>query len=207
MKINSKIAEFFATFCYVGKIKYMPGTLGSLVAFPICYAIMQLTQDAMMYSTAYDMNIFPSAWFMDISKQVTTLFTVSLLITFALFLVGTYASSVYIKDKVEQDPKEIVIDEVVGQMLVIFLTSFSIIFIFNSKIYDQLDDKVINFILLFFMPFTLFRIFDILKPWPICWFDNNIKGGLGVMLDDVLAALFATLTHYVIVFCALEFYS
>ncbi|MCB1827162.1 MAG: phosphatidylglycerophosphatase A, partial [Coxiellaceae bacterium] len=36
---------------------------------------------------------------------------------------------------------------------------------------------------------VLFRIFDILKPWPICWIDKNLHGGLGVMLDDILAAL------------------
>jgi phosphatidylglycerophosphatase A len=39
--------------------------------------------------------------------------------------------------------------------------------------------------------FVLFRFFDILKPWPISWFDRHIKGGLGIMLDDVLAGLFA----------------
>ncbi|MGZ8144463.1 MAG: phosphatidylglycerophosphatase A family protein [Methylosarcina sp.] len=39
--------------------------------------------------------------------------------------------------------------------------------------------------------FILFRIFDILKPWPIRWVDQRISGGLGIMLDDVLAAVFA----------------
>ncbi|WP_020561604.1 phosphatidylglycerophosphatase A family protein [Methylosarcina fibrata] len=39
--------------------------------------------------------------------------------------------------------------------------------------------------------FILFRIFDILKPWPIRWIDRQIGGGLGIMLDDVLAAVFA----------------
>ncbi len=39
--------------------------------------------------------------------------------------------------------------------------------------------------------FLLFRLFDIVKPWPIRWFDRNVHGGLGVMLDDVLAALMA----------------
>jgi phosphatidylglycerophosphatase A len=37
--------------------------------------------------------------------------------------------------------------------------------------------------------FTLFRFFDILKPWPIRWIDNKVKGGLGIMLDDVAAAV------------------
>lgn len=47
--------------------------------------------------------------------------------------------------------------------------------------------------------FILFRIFDIWKPWPIRWIDQHIHGGLGIMLDDVLAALCAWLILYVIV--------
>lgn len=39
--------------------------------------------------------------------------------------------------------------------------------------------------------FVLFRIFDILKPWPISWLDRKVQGGLGIMLDDILAGLFA----------------
>ena len=41
--------------------------------------------------------------------------------------------------------------------------------------------------------FCLFRTFDILKPWPINWVDRNVKGGLGIMLDDVLAGIMAAL--------------
>jgi phosphatidylglycerophosphatase A len=41
--------------------------------------------------------------------------------------------------------------------------------------------------------FVLFRLFDILKPWPIGWLDQRVKGGLGIMLDDLLAGLFAWL--------------
>jgi len=39
--------------------------------------------------------------------------------------------------------------------------------------------------------FVLFRIFDIIKPWPIKWADQKVQGGFGIMLDDVLAAVFA----------------
>jgi len=39
--------------------------------------------------------------------------------------------------------------------------------------------------------FLLFRLFDILKPWPICWLDTHVKGGLGVIVDDLVAGLFA----------------
>lgn len=48
------------------------------------------------------------------------------------------------------------------------------------------------------MGFVLFRIFDIWKPWPIRWFDRNVHGGFGVMLDDVIAALFAWVILFII---------
>ncbi|MGL4604216.1 MAG: phosphatidylglycerophosphatase A [Iodobacter sp.] len=43
------------------------------------------------------------------------------------------------------------------------------------------------------MAFAVFRFFDIVKPWPICWFDLRVPGGLGVMLDDILAAGYSIL--------------
>lgn len=46
--------------------------------------------------------------------------------------------------------------------------------------------------------FVLFRLFDILKPWPISWADRRISGGLGIMLDDVLAGAFAAVTLFLI---------
>lgn len=39
--------------------------------------------------------------------------------------------------------------------------------------------------------FVYFRFFDMLKPWPICWFDKNIHGGLGIMIDDIIAGVAA----------------
>jgi len=47
--------------------------------------------------------------------------------------------------------------------------------------------------------FVLFRLFDILKPWPIKWADSKVKGGLGIMLDDVLAGIMAALCIQAIV--------
>jgi phosphatidylglycerophosphatase A len=46
--------------------------------------------------------------------------------------------------------------------------------------------------------FLLFRLFDILKPWPIRWFDQRVPGGFGIMLDDVLAGLYAGLVLWLI---------
>ena len=41
--------------------------------------------------------------------------------------------------------------------------------------------------------FALFRLFDIVKPWPICWLDRHVQGGLGIMIDDVLAGILAAM--------------
>jgi phosphatidylglycerophosphatase A len=51
--------------------------------------------------------------------------------------------------------------------------------------------------------FVLFRVFDVWKPWPIAWFDRRVKGGLGVMLDDVIAGIFAAIVLHLIQFIVL----
>ena len=48
--------------------------------------------------------------------------------------------------------------------------------------------------------FILFRIFDIWKPWPIRWLDKQVRGGAGIMLDDVLAAVFAMIFLQIIAY-------
>ena len=47
--------------------------------------------------------------------------------------------------------------------------------------------------------FVLFRVFDILKPWPIAWVDSKVSGGLGIMLDDLLAAIYSGLILWLII--------
>jgi phosphatidylglycerophosphatase A len=125
-----------------------------------------------------------------------------------LFIIGVITSSLYIKKySTETDPKKIVIDEVVGQMLTSILCFFGIVMIGQSALAQKFDANVLNFIFVFLLPFGLFRFFDICKPWPIDYIDSNIKGGLGIMLDDVLAAIFATVTFYALIFCIINFYS
>ncbi len=198
MKYLDKIAEFIATACYVGKIKIAPGTFGSLVAFPICYIIMDfsLKNQVVFYISGYNPH----------EQQFLSVFFIEMFIAIILFFAGTYFTKIYIKDMKGQDPKEVVIDEVVGQMLVIILTSFSVIFLYSSSVPQKIEATYIDFIFLFLMPFVLFRTFDILKPWPINWLDSNIKGSLGVMIDDVAAALFAVVCQYVIVFLIVNFF-
>jgi phosphatidylglycerophosphatase A len=198
MNINTKIAEFIATFCYIGKAKIAPGTFGSIAAFPICYIIM--------YFTLNNKIVFPLKDYNFQEQQIITLITMELLATIVLFFIGTYYTAIYIKDKQNKDPKEVVIDEVVGQMLTIILSSFSILLIYRSSLQTYFDSKTIDFIILGVMPFLLFRLFDITKPWPIDWLDKNIKGAWGVMIDDIAAAIFAAVAQYVIIFVILDFF-
>ena len=89
----------------------------------------------------------------------------------ALFVIGVWAAGVYCRRSGIGDPGAIVIDEVVGQFLTLTVaapTPFA-----------------------FAVGFVLFRLFDVVKPWPASWADRAVKGGLGVMLDDVFAAIYA----------------
>ena len=69
------------------------------------------------------------------------------------------------------DPSQIVVDEVAGQLITLmFIPPETIWYIFGL---------------------ILFRFFDIKKPWPIGWLDKNVEGGMGIMLDDIIAGIFA----------------
>lgn len=193
-----KISQFFATVCYIGKIKIAPGTFGSLAAFPICYIIMHFTLKNQISFQILDFN--------QNEQQFLSLLLIEIIFVFLLFFIGTYFTAIYIKNMAEKDPSEVVIDEVVGQMLTIILCSCSVILIYGSSLPQKLDGIFIDSIFLFLLPFGLFRLFDILKPWPINWLDNNIKGAFGVMIDDIAAAIFASIIHYVIVFFVIDFF-
>lgn len=86
------------------------------------------------------------------------------------FAVGIWASGVCIRKYQTEDPAPVVIDEIAGQWLVLLAVA----------------PDVIHYAL----GFALFRAADILKPWPASWADREVKGGLGVMLDDLLAGLY-----------------
>ncbi|NRB10511.1 MAG: phosphatidylglycerophosphatase A [Rickettsiaceae bacterium] len=195
--INIKnIAKFFATFSYLGNIKYMPGTFGSLAAFPLCYIIMYFILNYKV--------IFSITGFSYYENQIINMFVLNLIATILIFIIGTYFTTIYLKTAKSKDPKEVVIDEVAGQMLAITLSSFSTVVMYGSNIEVYLEQNILSFLNLFLIPFLLFRLFDILKPWPINWFDQNIKGAWGVMLDDIAAAIFASVVHYVIIFFIID---
>lgn len=88
-----------------------------------------------------------------------------------LFFVGIWASAVYIEVSGNNDPSPVVIDEVVGQALAISLIPMGA--------------------MEYAIAFVFFRIFDITKVWPANWAETKLRGGLAVMLDDVVAGLYA----------------
>ena len=100
-----------------------------------------------------------------------------------VYVFGTLATKEVLK-YTEHDPSIIVIDEVAGQLIpLLFLSYFEI---------DMLKPEV--WWLRFALPaFVLFRIFDILKPFPASYFDKKIANAHGVMLDDIIAGIYATI--------------
>ena len=95
-----------------------------------------------------------------------------------LFIFGVIGSNIYENKTGKKDSSIIVIDEVVGQLIAMM--------------------PIINNNFLIILSFFLFRLFDIYKPWPASYIDKNIKGGLGVMLDDVVAGIYTAIIVYLL---------
>ncbi len=105
-------------------------------------------------------------------------------ITVGIFFIGWYCCSYLVKNLNNTDPQIIVIDEVIG----IFITMTMVPIIYTSYPYDLIFAG---------LSFVLFRFFDIAKPFPVSWADTKVKGGLGVMLDDVFAGFLAGFTIWI----------
>ena len=101
-----------------------------------------------------------------------------------IFIYSFYAVSNYIKDNDNKDPKEVVVDEFIGQSIPIYLFEVS-----HGTIKDTQEA-----ILFYLYIFILFRYFDIKKPFPVNFFDKKFKNCFGVILDDVVAGLYVVLT-------------
>ena len=95
------------------------------------------------------------------------------LFVITLFFVGLYSSNKVIAVVDQKDPSFIVIDEIVAVLFLFILIPPNINFLAFA--------------------FILFRIFDIFKPFPVSWAENYFKGGLGIMMDDIIAALLSLL--------------
>ena len=109
----------------------------------------------------------PFAWFIYSYGGYQTL----LLATAGIFVAGVWTSGIAAAERGAEDPGEVVIDEVAGQWLTLVVVPPDL--------------------LLYAAGFVLFRLFDIWKPWPVSWADQKLKGGLGIMADDILAGVYA----------------
>ena len=147
------------TFCKVGKIKYAPGTVASLIT---CLLFLLL------------INIF-------------NIFLISLF-TLIIFCYSLLAINNSFEEFDSEDPQEIVMDEVVGQMLPLLAIPIYETLYPLPKIYYCIA------------AFLTFRLFDICKPYPISYVDNNVKGSLGIMLDDILASFYSIIILIIIFF-------
>ena len=157
--MNKKFNLFFLTFFYIGKIKYAPGTVTSLIT---CLLFLLL------------MNVFK--------------ISLILLFTIIILCYSFIAINSSFNEFKSDDPQEIVIDEVVGQMLPLFAIPIYETLYPLPKIYYCVA------------AFLAFRLFDILKPYPVNYVDNNVKGALGIMLDDIFASIYSIIVLTIIFF-------
>ena len=151
----------------LGKIKIIPGTLGSLATIIILYFLF---------------HVF------NISSNIV------LIVLFIIFVYSFYAVADHIENNENKDPGEIIIDEFIGQSIPIYLYEAS----------HGIEKSSNEAIIFYAVCFVLFRYFDIMKPFPVSFFDRNFKNSFGVIMDDVCAGLFVTLS--LVCFMALKSY-
>ncbi len=141
----------------LGRLKIIPGTFGSLATVIILYYFFHI---------------------LDVPSNFI------LIILIIIFLYSFSAIADHIKDNENKDPKEIIIDEFIGQSIPIYLYEVS------HGTAKSSDEAVI----FYGICFLLFRFFDIVKPFPVSFFDKNFKNSFGVIMDDVCAGLYVVLS-------------
>ena len=143
----------FVTFFGIGTVRFAPGTITSLITTVLLFSLFHI---------------------LNISNNIILLFL------FLIFLYSFYAVAEYIKENENKDPKEVVIDEVIGQSIPIYL----------FEIAHGSEKSTQEAILFYIYIFVLFRFFDIKKPFPVNVFDKNYKNSFGVVMDDVIAGFY-----------------
>ena len=148
----------------LGKLPKIPGSYASLATVVFLYILFHV------FSVPADLFLF---------------------ILLAIFIISLFAVNLFIKNIPNKDPKEVVIDEFIGQSIPICL--------YEIAHYEPTNPiRVLTF---YFIMFILFRIFDIAKPYPVSYYDKNFKNSFGVIMDDVCAGLYvvAILVFYMII--------
>jgi len=151
-----KFNFIFVTMFSLGRIRFIPGTFGSLatvIFLFICFHILNISSNIIL---------------------------IIIIITFAYSLI---AIKDYTENNSNKDPKEIIIDEFIGQAIPIYLYEIS------HGTEKSLDQAIMVYVICF----VLFRFFDIIKPFPVSYFDEKYKNSFGVIMDDVCAGLYVVL--------------
>ena len=153
-----KTLNYLIVTCFgIGSIRFAPGTITSLITTVFLYSLFHI-----------------------INLPNNTILVTLLII----FIYSFYAVSDYIKFNENKDPKEVVIDEFIGQCIPIYLYEIS-----HGTVKDTQEA-----VLFYLYIFILFRYFDIKKPFPVSYFDKKFKNSFGVIIDDVIAGLYVVLT-------------
>ena len=160
----NKINFLFVTLFGIGKIKKIPGSIASLATTLFLFFLF------------YVLNISPN---------------IVLISVIIIFFISLYVVNIFIKDLENKDPKEVVIDEFIGQSIPICL----------YEIAHEGAKETSQVLTFYFIMFILFRIFDITKPFPASYYEKNFKNSLGVIMDDVCAGLYvvAVLVLYILI--------
>ena len=160
----NKINFLFVTLFGIGKISKIPGSIASLITTTFLFFLFHV------------LNVSPNF---------------ILIFVIIIFFISLFAVNIFIKDLDNKDPKEVVIDEFIGQSIPICLYEIA---------HEGMKDasKVFTF---YFIMFILFRIFDITKPYPANYYDKKFKNSFGVIMDDVVAGLYvvAVLVLYMVI--------
>ncbi len=159
----NQINFLFVSLFGIGKIKKIPGSFASLATTLFLFFLFHI------------LNVSPNI----------ILFSIVV-----IFFISLYSVNIFIKDLDNKDPKEIVIDEFIGQSIPICLYEIA-----HQGVKET--NEVLTF---YFIMFILFRIFDITKPYPVSYYDKNFKNSFGVIMDDVVAGLYvvAVLVLYMV---------
>lgn len=143
MNFKQKVVIFFATGCFVGKIPFAPGTLGTFAGLLFCFILSKINLISGLLCTA--IFIFFAIWIAHEAEEVLN----------------------------SKDPGCIVIDEIAGIAVTLLGLPFNMVFVAAG--------------------FIIFRVLDIVKPFPIRYLENKISGGTGIVIDDVAAGILSNL--------------
>ena len=158
-----KFNSLFVTLFGIGRISRIPGSIASLITTIFLFFIFQI-----LY----------------LEPDLVLIFLI------IIFFISLYSINQFVKNKENKDPKEIVIDEFIGQSIPICL----------YEIAHEGSKETSQVLTFYFIMFILFRVFDIVKPYPVSYYDKNFKNSFGVIMDDVAAGLYvvAVLVLYMV---------